>query len=296
MRPSGRNGAVKSCRPGSDRVERPSGTARARRQDRRRVRRTTALYLLSSLFASGAAAPAEDPPPPKRSAAPSPGVGAPSPGDDVFDPAPVLRLKIELSQEAVEELRGQSRGPQKNRPYVKGTVHEGGKEYRDVGVRLKGSIGSFRPLDSKPGLSLKFNRFVPAQRFHGLRKIILDTSVQDSTYLSDLIGNGLFRAGGVPAPRNGFAVVELNGRRLGFYVVSEAVTEDFLARWFGDTGGNLYEGPGDVSSERLDVDSHGGKSDHTDLRRLVEATRVRDSAQRLERIREVLDLERFMSF
>src|SRR5207249_7348285 len=120
---------------------------------------------LSTLGLSGRGVPADDPSPSKRSA-------APSPGDDVFDPAPVLRLKIELSQEAIDELRGQSRGPQKDRPYVKGTLHEGGKEYRDVGVRLKGSIGSFRSLDQKPGLSLKFNRFVPAQRFHGLRKLI----------------------------------------------------------------------------------------------------------------------------
>ncbi len=212
----------------------------------------------------------------------------------VFDPAHVLRLRIELSDEALAGLRDQTR--EDHREYMKATVYEGDEKYTDVGIRLKGFLGSFRSFDQKPGLALKFNRFVPKQRFHGLRKLILNNGVQDGTYLSELIGNEMFRAAGVPAPRMGLARVEINGRKLGVYAVAEAITSDFLKHWFKDSGGNLYEGPGDISRQDIDVDSGGGVSDRADLKALIEATREPEPAVRLERMEKLLDVDRFISF
>ncbi len=213
---------------------------------------------------------------------------------DVFDPGPVLRLRIELSDEAAAGLRDQTREDHKE--YMRATVYEGEKKYGDVGIRLKGFLGSFRDFDQKPGLTLKFNKFVPEQRFHGLRKLILNNGVQDGTYLSEMIGNELFRAADVPAPRMGLARVQVNGRKLGLYVAAEALTSDFLNRWFKDAGGNLYEGPGDISRDTLDVDSGGGVSDRADLKALIEATREPEPAARLERMGKLLDIDRFISF
>ncbi len=209
---------------------------------------------------------------------------------EVFDPAPVLRLEIELSREAMEQLGRNPRG------YVRGTVHDGDAVFKDVGIRLKGSAGSFRPLGDKPGFTLKFNQFIPQQKFHGLKKILLNNAAQDPSYLSELVGNQLFREAGVPAQRMGHARVQLNGRDLGLYVVAEAMTTDFLARWFKDTSGNLYEGPGDVNSGELDIDSRGGAGDRSDLRVLNEAAAEPDPANRIQRLGKLLDLERFISF
>jgi spore coat protein H len=235
-----------------------------------------ALALTAAILIAGAA----------RTAEPSGGED----GQGVFDPAPVLRLSIEVQEEAVNQLRMSPHS------FVSAVVHEGDRVYREVGLHLKGSIGSFRPFDDKPGITLKFNKFQHKQRFHGLKKLILNNSVQDSSYLSELIGNELFRAAGVPAQRAGFATVTMNGRKLGLYVVMEAVTKDFLARWFKDTHGNLYEGPGEVNSERLDVDSHHGVSDRLDVRELAEAAREPSSPRRMERLSKILDLDRFISF
>src|SRR3989442_9930421 len=91
------------------------------------------------------------------------GVGKPAhPGGSdsdqvVFDPAPVLHLRIELPREAVQQLRTSPR------TFVRGTVHEGDQVYTEVGVHLKGSVGSFRQIGDKPGLSLKFDEFVKKQ-------------------------------------------------------------------------------------------------------------------------------------
>jgi hypothetical protein len=210
--------------------------------------------------------------------------------EGIFNPGTVLQLRIDIPQEAVDQLRSNPRG------YVRGTVTEGDQTYPDVGVRLKGSIGSFRQVDARPGITLKFNQFQKKQRFHGLRKLVLNNSVQDGTYLNQFLGNELFRAAGVPAVRTGHARIELSGRKLGLYVMTEGVTQDFLARWFKDPTGNLYEGPGDITSENLDVDTHGGRADRSDLRELAEACREADSTQRMTRLEKILDVDRFLSF
>jgi spore coat protein H len=214
-------------------------------------------------------------------------------GVEVFDPAPVLRIKIELTGAALKSLHDN------HRTFVRATVREGADVvYHDVGLHLKGSAGSFRPIDGeKPGFSLKFNKFVRQQKFHGLKKLLLNNAVQDPSYLSEMVGNELFRLAGVPAQRNGFAMVELNGKKMGLYVIAEAVTRDFLRRWFSDPSGNLYEGPSDVSNiEGLDADSRGGKADRSDLRALTEAASEASPSRRLEKLEKVLDVDRFLSF
>ena len=49
------------------------------------------------------------------------------------------------------------------------------------------------------------------------------------------------RAAGVPAIRCTHALVKLNGRDLGLYVFTEGYTKDFLAQYFKDASGDLYE-------------------------------------------------------
>jgi hypothetical protein len=39
---------------------------------------------------------------------------------------------------------------------------------RDVGVHLKGSAGSFRQLGDKPAFTIKFDHFVPGQKYREL--------------------------------------------------------------------------------------------------------------------------------
>src|SRR6185369_9004699 len=132
-----------------------------------------------------------------------------------------------------------------------GTVTEAGVRYDDVAVRLKGSVGSFRPIDDKPSFTLDFARFHPGQKFHGLRRIYLNNSVEDASYCNEQIGSELFRGAGIPTPRVSRAVVALNGRRLGLYVLKEGFTEDFLSCYFKNVGGNLYE-----PDEGHDINQH----------------------------------------
>jgi spore coat protein CotH len=214
-----------------------------------------------------------------------------------FATLPVVRLEIQVDEPHLSDLLFDERS------YVRSSVREidpkGGepKVYRDVGIHLKGARGSYRPFHSNPALTLNFDKFQKGQKFHGIDKLHLNNSVQDRSYLSELLSGELFQAAGVPAARVAFAIVTLNGRPRGLYVLKEGFDRTFLARHFADKDGNLYDGGfiNDVD-EPLEKTSGSGPDDHSDLARLAAAAWEADPARRLALLEEVLDLERFLSF
>ncbi len=228
---------------------------------------------------------------PRERASSRPGVPVASPSeDDLFVRDTVWPLRVELSPDAVGSLR---KNPRKR---VFATVREGGRTYERVRARLKGSVGSFRGLDDKPSFTLWFNQSDPAARFHGLRQIHLNNSVEDPSLLHEELGGEWFRSVGLPAPRATHARVELNGRSLGLYVLKEAFAPEFLARHFKNSGGNLYEprSGGDVDSP-MKLQWGGGRG-QSDRRRLAQAALDPDPARRWGRLGEVLDADRFIAF
>src|SRR5829696_9110774 len=110
--------------------------------------------------------------------------------DAVFTDGLVREIRISIDPAGIDELRRDTR------EYVRATVRErlaGGENiFTNVGIHLKG-MGSFRPVDQKPALTVKFNKFVEGQNFYGLTKISLNNSVQDRTYLNETICTELFR-------------------------------------------------------------------------------------------------------
>ena len=144
--------------------------------------------------------------------------------------------------------------------------------------------------------SSDLNEFNSDQRFHGQRKLTLDSSLSDPTYFGEVLANDLFRAVRVPASRCTFARVELNGKDLGLYVVTEGVNRDFLGHYFDKTKGNLYEGDSNDVTDKLDKDSGDETKDQPDVAALVAAAQVANPDQRWQRLQKVLDLPRFLSF
>jgi len=61
-------------------------------------------------------------------------------------------------------------------------------------------MGSFQSLEQKPSFVLKFDEYRPDQEYCGLTKLMLNNSIQDTSYLSELLATRLFRDAGVPAP------------------------------------------------------------------------------------------------
>lgn len=209
------------------------------------------------------------------------------PADAFFAKNGVVVLKIELTEPAVDSLR------MTPREYVPARVREGDSVYEDVVLHLKGGAGSFRKFDDKPGLTLKFGK---ADSFHGLRKLHLNNSVQDPTYISQIVGADMFLAAGVPAARGTLALVEINGRKLGLYVLLEGMDTTFLGRHFKDPSGNLYgETPPRDIHDPIERMLGKGPLTRDDLKGLAAAVGETDAVRRLERLRQHLDVERFLS-
>jgi spore coat protein H len=200
------------------------------------------------------------------------------------------KFRIQLDDDNLAKLRIN------DREYVRATIDVGDAQYAEVGFHLKGAAGSYRSIDDKPAMTLKFDKFRKRQKFNGLDKLHLNNSVQDPSYLTEILCAELFLAANVPTARGAHAVVELQGKSRGLYVLKEGYDSAFLKRHFGNSTGNLYDG-GFLTDIDGNIKKSGGANadDRADLQALLAACREPDRAQRVERLDKLLDLDRFIS-
>lgn len=216
-------------------------------------------------------------------------------------PADLWRIQIEIKPADADKLRAYWwdgwHGAQRDRPEVPATVREGDTVYTNVAIHLKGSAGSFQHFDQRPALTLNFSKNAKGQNFHGYTKISLNNSRQDPSRISEIVCRELFDAAGVPVPRADHATVILNGRDLGLYVLTEGWGKPFLKRYYKNVAGNLYDGGfvQDINGN-MGVNSGDNQEDRSDLRRLTAAANEPDRNKRWERLKEVLDVDRFATF
>lgn len=211
--------------------------------------------------------------------------------DKFFDDAKIPALTITVAAKDADSLRKEPR------KYVKATIQEGDTKYVDAGIHLRGSIGSFRNFDDKPGLTLNMDKFTEDLAFHGMDKFHLANSAQDPSYLSELVCGEICKAAGVPAARIGHALVTLNGRKLGMFYLKEGYDKNFLRRHFKSSNGNFYDGGflRDIDQDLELVSTKKDVKDRADLKALLEAAREPDRAKRFARLEKLLDLDQFVS-
>ncbi len=212
--------------------------------------------------------------------------------DVLFEAGTIPQLRIEIAPPELQKLR------ENQRAYVRCTIRESKDVvYKGVGIKLKGAAGSFREIDDRPALTLNMDKFAKKQSFHDLTKLHLNNSVQDESYLNELLCSELSLSAGVPAARTTHARVWLNERDLGLYVLKEGFDKKFLKRHFSDATGNLYDGGfvQDVDAE-LEKDSGNGDDDRSDLHALKDACAEAELDARWARVAERLDVDRFTTF
>lgn len=209
---------------------------------------------------------------------------------DEFFNGPIVSIEVTMTAEQFERLKRDARN------YAEATVKENGRTYKNVAVKLKGAAGSFQGVDAKPGFTLSFDKFKGAERFHGLKKFHLNNGAQDGTFLNEQIAGEMARRAGVVASRCTHAFVKLNGRDLGLYVVKEAYTKDMIGRFFRDGSGDLYDGGFCKEIEENMEKDTGDPEVKEGLRELIAACKEPDAAKRWERLGQILDIDRFVSF
>lgn len=223
--------------------------------------------------------------------------GTPVPPAPAFDLTRLHRVEITVAAEHLPQL--ESRRDADDVKRVPCTIVFDGTTLANSGIRKKGGNGSWRLLAEKAAFSIKFNEFVKGQKLGGLGKLLLNNAVQDPSFLNEHLVYELSRRAGSPAPLTAHALVTFNGQPYGFFVVREAINDDFLRRSFGTANedGNLYEGGEFIGSPRSpelkdEVDEMRTRADVNEVARLANTT---PDAQWIAAVGAKLDIPSFLT-
>ncbi|CAN5890572.1 hypothetical protein BH11MYX3_BH11MYX3_37800 [soil metagenome] len=169
--------------------------------------------------------------------------------EQVFDPAVVRRFEVTMTAADWAAINADPRAEL----YAPADVMWGSVKVGNIGLRYKGSVGSLALCFDQQGnrtcpklsMKMKFDEYVPGQRFAGLKRLDFHAMMRDASHMKDRLGYGLFRAAGVPAPRSVHARLIVNGMDLGLFALVEDVDGEFVEDHFasidGTGEGNLYK-------------------------------------------------------
>jgi hypothetical protein len=208
----------------------------------------------------------------------------------LFDIRTVKQVRIELDAASIAALDADPF------TYVVGAAEVEGTRLDGVGVRLKGN-SSFQPLDGKPALKLRFDKFDAEQRYAGLKRLTLNNMVGDPAQSREVVAYHLFHAAGLSAPRAAFAQVWVNGEEYGLYTLLEAMDSEYVERRYELDEGNLW-----AANDSADLTPTGIA--HFELVTGPGGTELEDAAMVLataaddyyETASEVIDMEQFLDF
>jgi hypothetical protein len=215
------------------------------------------------------------------------------PSVPLYEPTEFPRFDLEIGPVGFAALE------KKPRVYVPATFRYRDEVVHEVGVRLKGEY-SYQPITGKPAFKVKFDEFVPGQRFRGLRRMTFNNAMEDPSHIAERLSYLAFRNAGVPAPRANNATVYVNGDFYGVYVNVETEDEIFLARWFDSNEGNLYEELGQHwlpgNEKGFELETNEATNDRGDLTELFTAVRDADDATLLADAAHILDTDAFLRY
>lgn len=214
---------------------------------------------------------------PESGASPA-GPGAPPAPDDgeqgwVFDPASVHTYELSLDPERWAALQLAARDEE----YTEADLVAAGRALGRVGLRFKGSLGTLAscfaddgtPRCDKLSMKLKFDEYVPGQRFFDLRRLNFNSMLYDDSSMRERLAYRVFREMGVVAPRSAHARLIINGEDWGLFSLVEDVDGRFTDHHFDGGDGNLYKEawPGNVDTALLPeaLKTNEEVADHTGL-------------------------------
>jgi len=182
------------------------------------------------------------------------------PSDWVFDDAELRSYELTLDPEVWEDLQQNARDEQ----YAEADLRIDDISVARIGLRFKGSVGTLaacfaddgRPLCSKLSMKLKFDEYLPEQRFFGLKRLNFNSMVLDPSLLQERLAYRLFRELGVVAPRAVHATLSVNGEALGVFSLVEGVDGRFTDDHFAGGDGNLYKEAWPDTDDTEFLDAH----------------------------------------
>jgi spore coat protein CotH len=192
-----------------------------------------------------------------------------------------------------------------------GDLEFGGARFGNVGVRIKGNVGAL--IEPKRPFKVDLNHFVKGQKIAGLDQLTFNNLMWDPSCLRDALAYGLFRDGGVPAPRTAYAWVtasvekKWNRKPLGLFLLLEPVNESFAQERFGTkkmaifkpVTYDLFEYLGEDWEQYAPIYDLKTKAGANEKRRVVEFARLvskADDGEFAMRVGELMDLKEVAGF
>ena len=122
------------------------------------------------------------------------------------------------------------------------TLTVDGEEVPDAEIRLKGNY-SCCWVGEKMQFVIAFNEVNEDARFHGERKVAMDSPYYDPTVLKNRLANWYLSSVGLPGTCTNSAIVTVNGEYYGLYAHMEELDHEWLERNFGkdDSEGYLWK-------------------------------------------------------
>jgi hypothetical protein len=90
--------------------------------------------------------------------------------------------------------------------------------------------------------------------------------------------------------------VSLNGERLGLYVMRETYDERWLAQYFDDPTGNLYETSGTATDTVLELRTNEHRNDTSDLAAVAEVVATASDEDFRQAIEELVDVDELLTY
>lgn len=202
----------------------------------------------------------------------------------------VQEIRLSLTQDTIQALNRQVRNG--SFEYLSGDVQINGRDFTNVGVRIKGS-STLRDFDSKPSLKIKFDAFEDGKDFAGLERVTLNNMVEDPTQTKEVMNYRVFREMGLPASRANHAAVFVNDEYYGLYTNLEAMDDEWLKLRFDDPSGDLWEANDYADFTRAGLNNWelaSGDGDESQLQAVADALKGDDPYVMVDLF---LDIEQF---
>lgn len=182
----------------------------------------------------------------------------------IFDDDKVIEINIEMDETAWQEMLDNASAEE----YTAANITVNGTTYNNVAIRPKGnsSLSQLVMDDTTDRYSfkIKFDEYVDGQTLDGLSKLVLNNNMDDATYMKEYLSYKLLESLGVPTPECAYAHITVNGEEWGLYLAVEPIEEEFIARNYGSTDGNLYK-PESDSVAMGNKDNQNDMKDKTDF-------------------------------
>jgi hypothetical protein len=190
-----------------------------------------------------------------------------------YNPVVVSNVDLTMPQQTIDALNNDFYSSAYRTADVRITTADGViTTLTNIGVRLKGQA-TRRPINDydKAPLKLKFDAFVPNQKFLGLTRMTLNSMAQDPSFIREDTSYRIYRAMGIVAPRTTYSWLTVNNADFGLYMNVESIDGQMLERWLNPVhvySSNCYLA--DMTySQNWCYDTNYGDSDRTDLNAAV---------------------------